>query len=292
MGATLSVPVPCLSDMARFRALGVPVQVDPWFLLGLVFVYTWAGGDRVGLFAAISLGALTLVHELGHALTARRFGCDVAISLNLFVGWASYSARRPLGRAQRIGISLMGPFSQLAIALAGIAVAHAMIRRSSDPQLWFEIGLGLSWAGVVIAGLNLLPLWPLDGGHVVHTVLESLLPPARALRAVLLVSFAGIATMLVVGIAAGEATGGVLLAERRRPAEAAFLLANGTLPEALWAQIRALPAYLLDIPWFLLVFSGLASVQAWQRLRSGPGPRDEPDVAGAAPPDLVRVQPR
>ena len=47
--------------MARFRILGIPVQIDPWFLLGLFFVYSWAGqGDQqVGLFAAVAIGMAT-----------------------------------------------------------------------------------------------------------------------------------------------------------------------------------------------------------------------------------------
>ena len=116
--------------MARFRVLGIPVQVDPWFLLGLFFVYSWSGGDQIGLFAALSLGVLTLIHELGHALTARHYGCTVSISLNLFVGWASYASDRPLTRRQQILISLMGPFTQLAVALGALGV-----RARHDPAI-------------------------------------------------------------------------------------------------------------------------------------------------------------
>ncbi|MEZ5256419.1 MAG: hypothetical protein R2705_05890 [Ilumatobacteraceae bacterium] len=62
--------------MARFRILGIPVQIDPWFLLGLFFVYSWAGqGDQqVGLFAAVAIGILTLIHELGHGDRPARSG--------------------------------------------------------------------------------------------------------------------------------------------------------------------------------------------------------------------------
>jgi stage IV sporulation protein FB len=78
----------------RWRVAGVPVTVDPFFLIGLVLVWSWAGGGRAGLYAAVFVGVFTLLHELGHALTARRFGADSAITLNLLVGWASYASAR------------------------------------------------------------------------------------------------------------------------------------------------------------------------------------------------------
>ena len=125
--------------MARFRVLGIQVQVDPWFLLGLFFVYSWSGGDQIGLFAALSLGVLTLIHELGHALTARHYGCTVSIRLNLFVGWASCASDRPLAGGSML-ISLMGPFTQLAVALGALGFVHGMIL---DRTMW---SAGGSWA--------------------------------------------------------------------------------------------------------------------------------------------------
>lgn len=260
--------------MARFSVLGIPVQVDPWFFLGLFFVYSWSGGERIGLFAAIALGVLTLIHELGHALVARRHGCAVSIRLNLFVGWASYSSPHPLTTRQRVAISLMGPLSQLAVALAALAVVHGMIQRSSDVRTWWEIGMGVSWAGVVIAFLNLLPLWPLDGGHVLHSLLGRVLSARDALRAVLIWTIVGLGLVVVAGIASRAGDGGFLADERGRRLDAARRLLEPSLAAALWAQVRALPAYLLEMPWFLLFFCGLATVQGLSQLsrRAAPAP--------------------
>ena len=262
--------------MARFRVLGIPVQVDPWFLLGLFFVYSWSGGDQIGLFAALSLGVLTLIHELGHALTARHYGCTVSISLNLFVGWASYASDRPLTRRQQILISLMGPFTQLAVALGALAFVHGMIQRSDSAVGWWQLGVGLSWAGVVIAFLNLLPLWPLDGGHVLHSLIGTVVPARAALRAVLVWTLVAIGLLLVLGLIAKGADSGLLADERQRPNDAARRLLDPSLSAALWAQLRALPAYLLSLPWFLLFFTGLATMQGMRQLSN------RPEIAGAA----------
>ncbi len=262
--------------MARFRVLGIPVQVDPWFLLGLFFVYSWSGGDQIGLFAALSLGVLTLIHELGHTLTARRYGCTVSISLNLFVGWASYASDRPLTRRQHVLISLMGPFTQLAVALAALGFVHGMIQRSDNVVGWWQFGVGLSWAGVVIAFLNLLPLWPLDGGHVLHSLIGTFVPARAALRAVLVWTLVAIGLLLVLGLIAKGADSGLLADERQRPNDAARRLLDPSLSSALWAQVRALPAYLLSLPWFLLFFTGLATVQGMRSLSN------RPEIAGSA----------
>lgn len=265
--------------MARFSVTGIPVQVDPWFFLGLFFVYSWSGGERIGLFAALSLGVLTLIHELGHALVARHHGCAVSIRLNLFVGWASYSAPRPLSAAQRIVISLMGPLAQLGAALVALAFVHGMIQRSTDPRTWWELGMGIAWAGVVIAFLNLLPLWPLDGGHVLHSLLGYVLPAGRALRAVLVWTLVGLGLVVLAGIAARAGDDGIFAAERTRPLDAARRLLEPSLPAALWAQVRAMPAYLLEMPWFLLFFCGLATVQGLSQLSR----RETPVMAGIDP---------
>ncbi|MSY11870.1 MAG: hypothetical protein F2673_01930, partial [Actinobacteria bacterium] len=97
----------------RFTVLGIPVTVDFFFVIGLVMIWSWAGGNRAGLFAAVLVGVFTLIHELGHALTARRFGARSAITLNLLVGWATYAAPRPLTRRQRNLIGLAGPLTQI-----------------------------------------------------------------------------------------------------------------------------------------------------------------------------------
>lgn len=264
--------------MASFRLLGIPVQVDPWFVLGLFFVFQISGGERVGLFAAVAIGVLTLLHELGHALTARSFGCEVSVRLNLFVGWASYSSSRPLRRAEQILISLMGPLTQLGVTLVAMGAVHRFFQaRQGDPSLLFDLWQGLSWAGVVIALLNLLPLWPLDGGHVVHQVLRRFLPDPVALRAVLFTTVAGLVVLVGLGIAAGSGDGGLAQARLDGPVEAAEAILDPSTVGALWTQVATFPAHLLRLPWLLVVFSGIGTLQALQTLR-GPRRREVPAV--------------
>ncbi|MEZ5218592.1 MAG: site-2 protease family protein [Ilumatobacteraceae bacterium] len=264
--------------MARFRILGIPVQIDPWFLLGLFFVYSWAGqGDQqVGLFAAVAIGILTLIHELGHATVARSFGCEVSVRLNLFVGWASYQAARPLRRREQIAISLAGPLSQLAVAMVAMTLVHRFfLAESGDPMTLFNLWRGLTWAGVVIALLNLLPLWPLDGGHVVHHLLGRVLPPKAALRTMLYATLALLVVVILVATAASNSTGALGEYRDQAQRDAALAVTRESTVSALWATVHAFPSYLLYLPWFLVLFSGVATFQTLGRLRGAGGLDDD-----------------
>ena len=75
-----------------FTLLGFRVEIRPGFIifLGLVvFIY----GGSLGLWAAGTLAAFTLIHELGHALTARSFGAWSEITLQAFGGYATCSGK-------------------------------------------------------------------------------------------------------------------------------------------------------------------------------------------------------
>lgn len=165
-----------------FAVFGIPVSIDPMFFLGLFIFYQFAGGGRAGALTAIGIGVFTLIHELGHATTARSLGCEVAISLNFLVGWAHYAPSRPLSSWQRAFISFMGPFTQLATAVATLfLVRQWLISPSStrdDIALYVDIHYAVMFAGIVLAALNLLPLWPLDGGTIVTSLVPGLSKPA------------------------------------------------------------------------------------------------------------------
>ena len=253
--------------MMRVRLFGIPLVADWWFFLGLVFLAQWAGGGRAGLIAAVAIGILTVVHELGHALLARHYGCEVAIRLNLLQGWASYSAPRPLTRGQRISISLAGPLAQLGAALPFLWLVHGPAVDSLRVYRSFPVGgvplavdlwVGLVWAGVVIALLNLLPLWPLDGGHVVEQVIATRLGDKRAQRTLAIGTLVACGLVLVGSFAASGSTGW-LANERERAARAVGEGLRHSFGSAIWEQVRSFPGHLLTLPWLLLIFCGFAS---------------------------------
>jgi Zn-dependent protease len=186
-------PAPTLPAVtgARFRVLGIPVNVAPEFLLGLAIPFLFNDLDAA-LALAVCLAAFVLVHELGHALVARRTGAETSITLTFLVGYASYRPTKQLDGAQRALISVAGPLTQLVLGglvLVALGVSPLRLHTPTD-SIWT---IAVWWAGPVLAALNLLPLHPLDGGHL----LELGLTPLVGRRALTVVQWWTVAACVV-----------------------------------------------------------------------------------------------
>jgi stage IV sporulation protein FB len=142
-----------------------------------------------------------LVHELGHALAARSYGWQPWITLHGFGGLASY---RPTYRSPvaQILISFAGPFAGFFFAglilLVLRATGHALYAGWPHSILPVEFdrfespGLNrlvfyLLYVNVFWGLVNLLPIWPLDGGRISQEVL-SLVNPREGLQMALWLS--------------------------------------------------------------------------------------------------------
>lgn len=157
-----------------FRALGFPVRVRPGFFLFILLALVAYRGP-LGPWLAGSIAVLTITHELGHATVARLYGARAEISLDMLAGYTSYEPSRELTARERATIAVAGPLAEIIpglLALTAMGVNpfdHDAIRNS-------DAALAIWWAGPVLGMVNLLPLLPLDGGVVVATVAESMLP--------------------------------------------------------------------------------------------------------------------
>lgn len=157
------------------RVLGFPISVRPGFLLFMLLLVL-VHGNEYGLWLAGAIAGFTLVHELGHAVVARRAGAaDASISLDFMAGYASYSTAEPLPRRTQALIAFAGPGIHIAVSSA---VLVAMGANPFDVPTFHDspAQAAIWWAGPVIGGFNLLPLVPLDGGHIVGNVVDRALP--------------------------------------------------------------------------------------------------------------------
>jgi Zn-dependent protease len=179
-----------------FRLFGFPVHVRSGFIMFMVLIVVLYGGQN-GLWLAGALALFTLIHELGHAVAARSTGAEAEISLSFFAGYASYRPTRPISRLERMGISFAGPAVQIATSVAVLLALGVnptdRAAAADSPVTW-----AIWWAGPVIGLLNLIPILPLDGGNIVMTALDRLLP-GKALRPML---FASLAATGVLGVMA------------------------------------------------------------------------------------------
>jgi Zn-dependent protease len=158
--------------MVRFTIFGIPVLIQPFFWISLLIIGGALDANspsailRIGLFVIAGFISI-LVHELGHALTARKFGAYSEIVLQAFGGYAAHSGVR-LTRPQSFMVTAAGPGIQF---LLGLAVYLSLPHLPPLPPdaAYFIIklmGISLFWAL-----LNLIPVLPLDGGRMLDAIL-------------------------------------------------------------------------------------------------------------------------
>ena len=158
--------------MVRFTIFGIPVQVQPFFWITLVIIGGALDANsptailHIGLFVIAGFISI-LIHELGHALTARKFGAHSEIVLQAFGGYAAYSGVR-LTRPQSFLVTAAGPGVQI---LLGLAVYFSLPLWPSLNQNSAYFLITLMWISIAWAVLNLLPILPLDGGRMLDAIL-------------------------------------------------------------------------------------------------------------------------
>ncbi len=162
--------------MISFSVFNIPVRVLPWFWVTLVLIggglYADSRQAILELLLFVIAGFVSiLVHELGHALAAKRFGNQVHIVLQAFGGYAAYSGA-PQTRPRSLMITAAGPAIQIVLGIGALVLAKTLpsLNQNSFYFLYMLGAISLIWAI-----LNLLPVLPLDGGRLV----ESALGPAR-----------------------------------------------------------------------------------------------------------------
>ncbi len=162
--------------MIRFSLFGIPVEVQPFFWITLVILGGVGGADSSAAIFNIVLFVLAgfisvLVHELGHALTARSFGAHSAITLQAFGGYAAYSGVR-LSRWQSFLVTAAGPAIQIVLGLVVLLLIRSIPGLSPQGNYFLKILMIISFVWAI---LNLLPVVPLDGGQMLNAALG----PAR-----------------------------------------------------------------------------------------------------------------
>jgi Zn-dependent protease len=141
--------------------LGVPIRLNLSFLLLLGAVFFWMGG-LAGLAVALLGFGSVLVHELGHALVARRLGVRVSeIELQVF-GGAAKMMDQPRLPGDELLIAAAGP--AVSFVLAGLGYGLALV-----PGL--ELFALLGSVNLVLGAFNLIPAFPSDGGRILRALL-------------------------------------------------------------------------------------------------------------------------
>jgi Zn-dependent protease len=171
-----------------FRVFGIQLAVHASFLLLLAYYgYDgWASGGLLGLVWSVGLIVLffvcVILHELGHSLTARRYGVKVPRILLLPIGGMAEFDRIPRKPSQELLITIAGPAVNFALVAIFLPLAwHGFTHNDDIPEYSLINLVEQLWlANLFMGTFNLLPVFPMDGGRIFRALLAMKLPYLRA----------------------------------------------------------------------------------------------------------------
>jgi Zn-dependent protease len=172
-------------SISLFKLFGFEVKIDlswiviavliTWSLAKGVFPYYYKGLSTttywwMGIFGALGLFSSIVFHELCHSLVARKFNLAMkGITLFIFGGVAEMEEEPP-GPTAEFFMAIAGPLSSILIGIVFYGIRF--IGQAGD---WPKLAIGvlgyLSYLNFLLAGFNLVPAFPLDGGRVFRSIL-------------------------------------------------------------------------------------------------------------------------
>lgn len=165
---------------------GIDIRIHWTFLLVPIWVFfsSVAGGSgAVAAMMAVSfilaIFGCVLLHELGHALAARRFGIETQDITLLPIGGLASLKRIPRNPWQELVIAVAGPAVNVVIAMA-IFSGLLLFSPAAGTLSTFALQLAMVNIGLVL--FNMLPAFPMDGGRVLRSILAMNLPYIKATR--------------------------------------------------------------------------------------------------------------
>lgn len=174
------------------RLAGINIYMHATFLLLIAFILfvNYSDGRNfdaslAGVLFVLIIFACIVMHEMGHALMARKFGVRTRDIILLPIGGVARLEGMPKKPSEELLVAVAGPLVNVVIAstLLGILLAAGVRQQWADFR-WVGGGFveELMVVNVWLVGFNLLPAFPMDGGRVLRALLATKLEPARATR--------------------------------------------------------------------------------------------------------------
>ena len=167
-----------------FKLFGFEVRVDAsWFFIALLITWSLAMGYFpykyrglpaadywwMGILSALGLFGSIVVHEFSHSLVARSHGLPMkGITLFIFGGVAEMG-EEPRNAKTEFLMAIAGPITSILIGVVAYVVYQA--GESAWPTPVVGVIYYLAWINWLLAGFNLIPAFPLDGGRVLRSAL-------------------------------------------------------------------------------------------------------------------------
>jgi Zn-dependent protease/predicted transcriptional regulator len=172
------------------RIAGIDVYVHATFFILIAWIglsYWQVEGSLVAVIGGVgfilALFGCVVLHELGHAVTARRYGIRTLHITLLPIGGVAAMERMPDDPRQEIAVALAGPAVNLAIALGlwlWLVASSALVPVDQISLTGGPFLERLMVINVFLAVFNLLPAFPMDGGRVLRAALALRMDRYRA----------------------------------------------------------------------------------------------------------------
>jgi Zn-dependent protease/CBS domain-containing protein len=165
-----------------FHLFGIAIRIDPsWVLLAVLITWTLAVGFfpasypelqpatywLMGAVAAIGLFVSIILHEMAHAVVARRDGLEIdGITLFVFGGVAEMKAE-PASPLKEFRMAIAGPIASVGVGLVCylVALAGGMVGAGAP---FVGVFAYLAVINTILVVFNMVPAFPLDGGRVLR----------------------------------------------------------------------------------------------------------------------------
>jgi Zn-dependent protease/CBS domain-containing protein len=162
------------------RIAGISIDLHfTWFIIFALFAVAITSmlpheepGTRwiIGIIVTVLFFVSLLLHELAHSLVAKRLGIGIA-GITLFVfGGVSRMTSEPKSASDELKMAIVGPLTSAALGVIFL-VLWLWVRASGIGDTTIQVGL--MWLGainIILAGFNLIPGFPLDGGRVLRSI--------------------------------------------------------------------------------------------------------------------------
>lgn len=165
-----------------FTVSEIPIRIHFTFLLFLAWVALQGESGLMWAGLILAIFGCVLLHELGHALTARKFGVQTRDITLYPIGGVAMLDGRPSARAE-LWIALAGPAVNVVIA-AILGVVLLATEGSLPPltlgRMTSSFPAALFVANITLAIFNMIPAFPMDGGRVLRSLLAMRMDETKA----------------------------------------------------------------------------------------------------------------
>ena len=171
------------------RVAGISINIHVTFLVLILIFGKW-------FFFVLAVFFFVTIHELAHSLMAKRFGINVKEITLLPIGGVASMAKMPEKPYQEFLISIVGPLTNIAV----IVIFYFPLKLFVGDYIFFSafksfftgympkvldgrfILCQIYWINLILAGFNLLPAFPMDGGRILRSILAQKLGFQRATK--------------------------------------------------------------------------------------------------------------